>query len=58
MRRGKKEERPTNHEVNGGDTHDVRDESGGAKGCLLEDRDVWRKLTKSIARTLRVEGTR
>jgi len=24
----------------------------------VEDRDVWRKLTMSIARTLRVEGTR
>jgi len=24
----------------------------------VEDRDVWRKLTLSIARTLRVEGTR
>ena len=31
--RGKKEERPTNVEVDGGNTHHVRDESGGAEGC-------------------------
>ena len=33
MRRGKKEERPTKEEVDGGNTRDVRDESGGVERC-------------------------
>ena len=32
-RRGKKKKRPSDEEVDGGNTHDVRDESGGAEGC-------------------------
>jgi len=30
---GKKKERPSDEEVDGGNSHDVRDESGGAEGC-------------------------
>src|SRR6218665_494778 len=46
--------------VDGGNTHDVRDESGGAEGCGggSEDRDLWRKLTMTNARVPRVDSTR
>ena len=33
LARGKKKKRPSDEEVDGGKTHDVRDESGGAEGC-------------------------
>jgi len=33
IRRGTKKKRPSDEEVDGGNTYNVRDESGGAEGC-------------------------
>ena len=52
--RGKKKKKPSNKEVDGGNTHDVRDESGGAEGCGGESGLVEKKLTMAIAGALRV----
>jgi len=48
MRRMKKKE-----EMDGGNTHDVRDGPGKAEGC---GRGLWRRMTMMVARIQRIEG--
>ena len=55
IRRGKKEERSSKEEVDGGNTHDVRDEPGGAEEC---GGGLWRRLTMMVARIQRRDSTR
>jgi len=49
IRIGKKKKRPSDEDVDGGNTHDVRDESGEAEGC---------GGGSGLARALRVDSTR
>ena len=48
IRRGKKKKRLSDEEVDGGNTHDVKNLA--ELRDAVEDRDLWRKLTMTIAR--------
>jgi len=56
-RRGKKEEKSSKEEVDGGNTHGVRDEPGGAEGCG-EKSGLCKRLTMAVARINRDDSTR
>jgi len=44
--------------MDGGNTHDVRDEPGGAEGCGGEGRGLWRRLAMTVVRIHRIDSTR